>query len=183
MKKLSLIAIIAVFIQFIPLTVQAQEAWHRKAKVFAFGIGGANYIHFWNNDLCPGCSGTFGNTNGLLSIQGEFGVHDYVGVGFTTGIGFARSEVNFPIGAMGNFHFYKLIDDKTSSDIHSSKLDIYAGLSVGTGVSIISSDAYAMLFVGPQIGIRYYFSEMLGVYFESGYGKSWVNGGIVLKVN
>jgi len=60
---------------------------------------------------------------GQLNYQLEFGVHSYVGVGLTTGIGgrggrgLYNSGLVLPVGVMANFHFYQLIDDKVSKDI------------------------------------------------------------------
>src|SRR5690606_374600 len=78
---------------------------------------------------------------GQVNFQGEFGIHEYVGIGFTTGFG-GRSrwnygysgEMNVPIGFVSNFHFYQLIADKSGKNIHADKLDIYFGGSLGSGV-------------------------------------------------
>ena len=150
-----------------------------------------------------------------MTVQGEFAVHKYVGVGFTAGIGGRAGsgalyvpgyiytgyysygwypEFNIPIGAIANFHFYQLIADKISNGdrMHADKLDIYAGLNLGTGVAIHPGivDAYgvkhsyvdALAFGGVQVGARYYFTDKIAVFGEFGYGKTWANAGITFKL-
>ena len=76
--------------------------------------------------------------------------------------------------------------------MHSDKLDLYGGVNIGSGFAALfydgpgnenSSDLVALLFIGPQVGVRYYFSDSFGVNAEVGYGKSWVNAGIVFKID
>lgn len=181
------------------------QAWEKDTKVISINIGGASYFHpnknFTNSSLST--------VTGQLLVQGEFGVHEYVGVGFSAGFGggagvrpFGRwayygyygqyyrngiSEINIPIGALANFHFYQLIADKTGADIHSDKLDIYAGVSIGSGVAFMnpgrSGDFIAPLaYGGPHVGIRYYFTDKIAVNGEFGYGKTFANAGIVFKL-
>lgn len=188
-RNFTIIAVIIVAIAIGSFPANAQ-AWHTGVKVFSIGMGGSSFIHFWGDYG----NGRFTRVTGQLNLQGEFGIHKYVGIGFTTGLGFAggysfgyTGEVNFPVGAVANFHFWQLIDDKVSNDMHSSKLDVYGGASFGSGVAILSydggSDALALLFVGPHIGARYYFNDVFGVNAEMGYGKIFINGGIVLKID
>ena len=184
------------------------QAWSKDTKLLGVGLGASYFFHI---DRVNNANSVYGNApliiTGQLNFQGEFGVHDYVGVGFTTGLGgragYARSfgyyygyyglsygskgSVNFPIGALANFHFYQLIADKTGKNIHADKLDIYAGVSVGTGVSAAfynneSTHVYPIAFGGVHVGARYYFTDKLGANLELGFGKSIVNGGIVFKL-
>lgn len=174
------------------------QAWHDGAKVFSFGMGGSSFIHFGKNYIYHNeiyYHGNFSRRTGQINIQGEFAVHKYVGVGFTTGFGFSgggyRSyydgEINFPFGAIANFHFWQLVDDRVSSNMHARELDMYGGLNIGTGFAVMSktysdgSDVLAIMFIGPQLGVRYYFNDFFGVNAEVGYGKSWINAGVVLK--
>ena len=119
-------------------------------------------------------------------------MHQYVGIGFTTGLGGAQNnyylwngELNFPIGVLANFHFYQLIADKTGKNIHSDKLDVYAGINAGSGLAIEfggGNTVVPLAFGGFQVGGRYYFTSTLGVYAEVGYGKSIITGGLVFKL-
>lgn len=179
---------------FLPNHVSAQ-AWERNSAVLSLGVGPSRFYHL--GYVAPGYPGVYGNvyvpTTGQFNFQGEFGVHDYVGLGFTTGVGGRAGwgnnylgEVNFPIGLLCNFHFYRLIDDKSSRDIHSDELDIYAGLSVGSGFAIAyyrndPDQLVPLVFAGPHAGIRWWFSPRVGLNGEFGFGKSLANVGFVFK--
>lgn len=198
MKKLAL-SVIAIL--SISLASNAQ-AFEKGGKYISLGLGGSNFWHISSNGYF-GSYGNFGYTpiTGQLSVQGEFGVHKYVGVGFTTGIGGRAagtgiyrygwgsgysSEFNIPIGVIANFHFYQLIADKVSKDIHADKLDVYAGLNLGSGVAMFPGtdplQVSALFFVGPQVGARYFFTPNMAANLEVGYGKTWVNGGLTFKL-
>lgn len=210
MKKLFTI------LTFAALTMATSEvsaqAFDKSSKQISIGLGGANMWHFgtWDRSVYGYYGTAFAPITGQLSVQGEFAVHKYVGVGFNVGIGGrARSswraglypglysygysaEFNIPIGAIANFHFYQLIADKTGKGgkMHSDKLDIYAGLNLGTGVAIHPADQLyfnttqvsALFWAGPQVGINYWFNPKIGVKGEFGYGKTFVNAGIVFNM-
>ena len=158
----------------------------------------------------------FSPITGELTLQGEFAVYKYVGVGFSAGIGGRAGsgalfvpgyiygpgvysygwypEFNMPIAAIANFHFYQLIADKVSNGakLHADKLDIYAGINLGTGFAIHPGivDGYgvrhtyvdALAFGGIQAGARYYFKPKIAAFAEIGWGKTWINGGITFKL-
>lgn len=169
---------------------------------FVLGIHGAGSSMF--NFYAGGGKSGYGTPSsrlnsyltGGVAIGGEWAIHDYVGIGFTTGVqggvsrwngfwgAFNYGVVSIPVGVVANFHFYQLIDDKSDKDIHADQLDIYAGISLGSGVSILPEPGWvnALFFVGPHAGVRYYFTEKFGVNLELGYGKSFVSGGVVLKL-
>lgn len=186
-----------IFMLGIGYEAQAQ-AFEKGARYHNIGFGGSQFIHLgyydnyysyygYNNSLNRNW---YSPVTGQLNYQLEFAIHDYVGIGFTTGIGvgsagYYSSEIAIPFGAIGNFHFYQLIDDKVSKDIHADKLDIYAGVNLGSGVALLNSpsenDVVVLLFGGFQTGARYFFTERFGVNLEVGYGKSFVNAGITIK--
>jgi hypothetical protein len=201
MKKiiLSLIAIVA-----LALTTHAQ-AFEMGKKYISIGVGGASYFN-----ISPSNNYTFNTLYSPLtfqfSVQGEFPVHKYVGVGFYTGLGagagsggFGRSrfvfggyygygtpQMTIPLGVLANFHFYQLIADKSGKDIKADKLDVYAGLSIGSGVGLFfpggSVDPSILAWGGPHVGVRYFFNDKLGVNGELGYGKTFVNAGLTFKL-
>lgn len=202
MKKILLIAAIGLLMLTANVELHAQ-AWDKKSKVLSIGLGGANFFYFGTNKYVAYYVGnvpvyrnySYGSTlTGQFTFQGEFAVHDYVGVGFTTGIGgrpgwvySSRGILNFPIGAVANFHFYQLIQDKTGKSIHADKLDIYGGVNIGSGLGVVffkDADAAVMpiIFGGPQVGIRYYFTPNVAVNGEIGYGKTWINAGLSFKL-
>jgi len=57
---------------------------------------------------------------------------------------------------------------------------------VGSGVAIAYYSDFTriapMAFGGVHIGIRYYFTPMVGINLEAGIGKNLVNAGFVFKI-
>lgn len=171
------------------------QAWKSNSKVLSLGVGASNLYHIAPIRNGNGASNrsVFSPTTGQFNFQGEFGIHKYVGLGFTTGIGGRAGwgnnylgEVNFPVGMLCNFHFYQLIADKTSKNIHSDVLDIYAGLSAGSGLAVVyyanDPDQIApLVFAGPHAGIRWWFAPKVGLNAEVGFGKSLANFGFVFQ--
>jgi hypothetical protein len=182
------------------------QAWERNSKVLSLGFGASNFFHLddyyytrYYNGVPHRVRGFYTPLTGQINFQGEFGVHKYVGLGFTTGIGGRgglytgyTGELNIPIGMIVNFHFYQLIADKTSKDIHADKLDIYAGASIGSGIAATFYDNYPgypattrispLAFGGLHAGLRYYFKPRVAVNGEFGFGKSLVNIGFSFKI-
>ena len=173
------------------------QAWERHSKVLSLGFGASQFFHidnyYYNNN------GDFRNRNwywpvtGQVNFQGEFGIHKYLGLGFTTGFGgrthYGNSyigEFNIPLGIIFNFHFYQLITDKKSKAKHADKLDLYVGASAGSGIAIAYyknlSRTTPLAFGGLHFGLRYYFSPKVGVNGEFGWGKSLANVGFVFKI-
>gem|GEM_PF-564806 len=200
------------FITFIFLSltysVSLGQAWEKSTKVLGLGIGASAFFQYgkWAEDGEASIPRWDYPPSGQLNFQGEFGIHNYVGIGFTTGIGgnashswrgkrywgsgaaFYAGSFIFPIGMIANFHFYQLIADKTGKEIHADKLDIYGGVSLGSGVAMlfyregVSNRLSAIIFGGVHAGARYYFTDKFGVNLEVGWGKHIVNGGVVFKL-
>lgn len=194
-------------------TVSAQ-AFDRGTRLLSVGIGGTNSFLF---DPYKGSSyygygyyrSFYSRLSGVVNVQMEFAVHQYVGVGFTAGIGgnngvtgygyfgaydyaYGDPQIVVPVGAFANCHFYQIIADKTGKGdrMHADKLDVYAGLNIGSGFAV-DFDRYnkyggtrilPMFFIGPQVGVRYFFKPNIGVMGEIGYGKTFVNAGITFKM-
>ena len=176
------------------------QAWERNTKVLALGFGASQFFHiddyYYNN--APGFRAWYMPITGQINFQGEFGIHKYVGLGFTTGLGGRGGllygyygEINAPIGMIVNFHFYQLIADHSTKDIHADKLDIYAGASIGSGIAATFYNngpdprlvrIVPLAFGGLHAGLRYYFKPRVGVNGEFGFGKSIVNVGFVFKI-
>lgn len=205
MKKILYAFIMISALMFATNETQAQ-AWERNTKVLSLGFGASQFFHvdnyyyghYYNGNHRNG-GGWYWPMTGQLNFQGEFGIHKYVGLGFTTGFGgrgawYNRypSEVNLPIGMICNFHFYQLIEDKTEKNIHGDKLDIYVGASIGSGIAFTFYPQYPdypsttrlapIAFGGLHAGLRYYFKPKVGVNLELGFGKSIVNAGFVFKI-
>ncbi len=202
MKKLVYATMICLTVLATTNTANAQ-AWSKDAKVLGLGFGASYFFHLDGDKTFNRFYGAAPMwLTGQLNFQGEFGVHDYVGIGFTTGVGgragYSRGlyylgsgyssagEVNAPIGIIANFHFYQLISDKSGKDIKADKLDVYAGVSAGSGVAVSfysnTTHIYPIAFGGVHVGARYYFTDKVGANVEVGFGKSLVNGGLVFKL-
>jgi len=196
MKTILYILLIASGTLLMPGKANAQ-AWERNSKVLSLGFGASQFFHidnyYYGNGNGPFVRDWYTPLTGQINFQGEFGVHKYVGLGFTTGVGGRAGwfygyagEVNIPIGFIANFHFYQLIADKTGKNIHADKLDIYAGLSIGGGIAQTfysnTTRIVPMAFGGLHAGVRYYFKPRVGVNGEIGWGKSLINVGFAFKI-
>ncbi|MES2620492.1 MAG: hypothetical protein V4615_06540 [Bacteroidota bacterium] len=202
MKHIKYITLILVALMMTANLSHAQ-AWEKNTKVLSLGFGASQFFHidnyYYSGHPGRGARGWYWPVTGQINFQGEFGIHKYVGLGFTTGLGGRgpmlygyNGEINVPIGLIANFHFYQLIADKTGKNIHADKLDIYAGVNVGSGIAASfyrdPYDAHAftrispIAFGGVQLGLRYYFKPKVGVNAEVGFGKSIVNVGFVFKL-
>ncbi len=199
-RKLIFLVITTTFLTALMLFGTSQntsaQAWDRFSKVLTLGVGASNYYHldgyyYGDPDLR---ARAYVPTTGQLVFQGEFGVHKYVGLGFHTGFGgrgrWTRNYIgawHVPFGMLSNFHFYQLIADNTSRNIHADVLDIYAGLSLGSGVAVTYYDngvvrAVPLLYGGPHVGLRWYFAPGVGLTGELGYGKNIASAGFVFKL-
>jgi len=205
MKKI-LYAFIMISALMLATTETQAQAWERNTKVLSLGFGASQFFHidnYYHGDYYKGNhrnrGGWYWPMTGQLNFQGEFGIHKYVGLGFTTGFGGRGAwqnrfpaEVNIPIGLICNFHFYQLIEDKTEKNIHGDKLDIYVGANIGSGIAATFYPSYPdypsttriapIAFGGLHAGLRYYFKPKVGVNLELGFGKSIVNAGFVFKI-
>lgn len=157
-------------------------------------IGAAHYWHLrgmYASPGYPGWGGYWSPVSGNAFFTMEFAPGRYLGAGFFAGfggsaVGWGSGSINVPVGGFANFHFYQLIADKTGKDIHADKLDIYAGLNIGTGLGFWtgfpSDRANALIFGGPTVGINYYFKPKIAVTGEMGYGKTLFSAGISFKL-
>ena len=173
------------------------QAWTKDTKVISLGLGAANYYHLGTTraPLFGPTRGVYSPITGQLSVEGEFGVHQYVGVGFSTGFGGAagslfgsKGSINVPFGALANFHFYQLIEDKMGKNLHADVLDIFVGVNIGTGIGVIfydnvSDQVVPLAFGGVHAGARWYFADKIGLTGQFGFGKSLIDLGLVFKLN
>jgi hypothetical protein len=181
MKKTT--TLLVALLMLINLSSSAQ-AFNKDTKLLSLGVGGGAFIYVFSGltTIQP----TF-----QVKVEAEFPVHKYVGIGVSTGVGvggiYGATVVNIPAIAIGNFHFYQLIADKSGKSIHADKLDVYAGINLGAGLAIGTgyfggSSLGAAVIVGPQVGARYYFTDKFGVNAEVGFGKSFLSAGVTFKL-
>ncbi|MDA9121315.1 hypothetical protein N9J52_04705 [Flavobacteriales bacterium] len=173
------------------------QAWTKDTKLISVGLGAGNYYHLGTTRaaLFGPTTSFYTPVTGQINVEGEFGVHEYVGVGFNAGFGGAggslfgsKGSLNVPVGVLANFHFYQLIEDKTGKNLHAEALDVFVGVSIGTGVGVIfynnvSDQVVPLAFGGVHAGARWYFSPNIGLTGQFGFGKSLVDLGVVFKLN
>lgn len=189
----------------------AQSFGGKGSTQFTLGLGVTQHrTTFPENGKGP--KGATSPIYGSLNLQLEFGIAKYVGLGVHLGGEFAnnlsRNTVGFgylgilnaystssfrsvgvPVAIFSNFHFLQLIADKSGKGI-GEKMDVYAGLSVGSGPAFAlakngykqyGNDVGFLIYGGPHAGIRFYPKSNIGIYAELGYGKSYFNGGLSIK--
>ncbi|MFC2176279.1 hypothetical protein ACFLR1_04860 [Bacteroidota bacterium] len=176
-------------------TVSAQ-AWTKNTNVISVGLGASSFYHFdktYRNSLLGFGRATYAPVTGQINVDGEFGVHEYIGVGFSTGLGGRaglftgyNGSFNIPLAAVANFHFYQLIQDKTGANLHADVLDIYAGANLGTGIAFVfynsGTVAAPLVYGGVHVGIRWYFVENIGLTGQFGFGRQLANIGVAFKL-
>lgn len=192
LKKYFLIATSILTLSAISNSDLSAQAFYKGQTNLSIGLAGSTMWQFHNGSAWAALSGG-------TQFQMEWGIHDYVGLGFTTGIqggslgysGFwgntGAGFLAIPAGAVANFHFYQLIADKTSKNIHADVLDIYGGVNIGSGVAIYprgQASAHALIWGGAHAGIRWYFKPQWALNGEVGFytGKSFINVGVTYKL-
>jgi len=182
MKKISLSIFVAIMII---AQVSAQEPTFSKGdKVLNLGVGfgTALYVGSYYKMQVPPISASFeyGIKDGILE-KGSIGVGGYLGFASYkyeySGWGWKYS--NIIIAARGTFH-YPFVE----------KLDTYLGVLLGYdivsskefGTPVGSAGTSSGLAYSGFIGARYYFKEKFGVMAELGYGITYLNVGIALKL-
>jgi len=210
MKKTVLLLCLAIGMIAYTNNSSAQAFGGKGSTQFQIGLGLTQH-DTWYPTNGKGPKGRAKPTSGVIQFQMEFGVHKYIGIGVNIGVEFARNydrsglglvtyaynnysafwSLAVPIGVHSNFHFYQLIADKSGKNMHADKLDVYAGLSLGSGPAFaITKSAYKaygndvgfMIYGGPHVGARFFPKEKMGFYLEAGYGKAYLNGGIVFNL-
>jgi hypothetical protein len=175
--------LILILFSFVELNY-AQGWCQDRVGVYSVGIGGTSVVALGN--------GFVGETGGGLSvnISGEYKVQRFVGVGFETGMDAYFSNyyayydrlsphpyaaVGIPLGIKANIH----ILEACNLDI-ARTLDVYAGLNVGAGPAIYTGPGggvFGFIQAGPQVGIRYWITNGIGVFGELGWGATFGNIG------
>jgi hypothetical protein len=168
MKKLFSVSIASLMLFFVSTTGFSQ-AFSKSDKLLNAGLAIGTYGYGG-----IGFGGTF-----------EFGVTDDISVGPTVGYsGTTDSGYGFSvlsIGGRGSYHFNRLFN------LTNDKLDIYAGAGLGyrrvgyDNPYLVGYSYGSGVLLLAHVGIRYYFSDKMGVYGEAGSGVGALQGGITFK--
>jgi hypothetical protein len=160
--------------------------------IYSVGLGGTQGIAVSSGAHALSSEGL------SINVSGEYKVHKFIGVGFETGLNFffnkyggyygyygyygggTNAAMEIPLIAKANFHILEATPAKIKD-----RLDVYAGLSFGGGPAFNLQDnggggktVTGVIHVGPQVGVRYWFKDHLGVFGEFGWGATFANAGI-----
>ncbi len=134
-----------------------------------------------DEDGIPRIGGFYGVGGLGLMVNVDGAVHRYASVGGYLGfLGFPsvshKGSFGVGFGARGVFHIYQLIADKTDTKVDPSKLDFYTMMHLGGVIYVGSSsstDGSGFQGGGPTfgwgLGLRYYFTDRIGLNTEVGW--------------
>jgi hypothetical protein len=130
-----------------------------------------------------------------LTLNLDYNVHRYVGVGLFYSVGFQnykKSNVFYlgnAFGARGTFHWWQLLDDKSDVDLFSDKIDfdIHAhlgGFALSEKNKNDNSKVKKFGFnAGAGVGFKFYFVKSFGVAIDAGFEEaSYAKLGLVIKI-
>lgn len=185
MKK---IAVVFTLVLAFGFSSMAQEPIFSKGdKVVNLGIGFGTGYGLGYKTTIPPLSASFemGVKDGILE-KGSLGVGGYLGFSSYTyrsswyGGTYGWNYTNFILGARGVFH-YPFIE----------KLDTYTGLLLGFRVVTSTDYGTTGTYTNPSssglayswfVGGRYYFTDRIAGMLELGYGISYLNLGVAIKL-
>ena len=143
---------------------------HEKGNVIltpSIGIGNWGYYNwgYWG-----GRSYSF-----PVAFNADFAVHDYAGVGPFAGLLINSNYLGVQFGERGTFNWWQLLDDKVAKDLKGDVLDIYYSLGLGYEIFTnsewgpgLSRGHWNRFRWGSSMGVRWYFSERIGLMGEVG---------------
>lgn len=188
MKKYLLVLLIFIT----PILSKAQgKAYEEGDKIANLGIS-LGYFGY----------GYFGDRTGFsipINASLEYGITEEISVG--PYIGYARWNYEYfnglndteyswtfvSAGARGSFHLTPLINEWGDGDIDEEKFDLYVSAILGLEFRSYKDDFggndyynnETVLRFGPNLGMRYLFTENFGFYVEGGRGTfGWLNFGV-----
>ena len=149
--------------------------------------------------------GYLGDRSGVgvpLNASLEYGFTDGISAGayigyarwsyrYNTGFGEAEySWTFFTAGARGSFHYTRMLNELTGSDINEEKVDLYVSVLLGLEFRSYQDDENFDVYdnndtvvqFGPNLGVRYLLGKNIGVYLEGGRGAfGWLNFGLTAR--
>ncbi len=105
-----------------------------------------------------------------VTVNFDYAVHPYASVGGYFGFGGRYHVATIGVGVRGVFHIYQLISDKASTKVDPGKLDFYFPFHVGALIAIPKGGGtFAGATAGGGLGVRYYFTNNVGIMTEVGW--------------
>jgi hypothetical protein len=179
--------LVVIILVFSTQSLFAQNWLQGKRGIYSIGIGASQGFGLYN--------GYRGVTYSGLSVNasGEYKVHNYVGLGWQTGLNSYFTPYNnrygavrtleIPIAIRANFHILEVTKARVKD-----RLDVYAGMTLGGGPAfytgpnasdIPSGDrVYGILHFGPQFGVRFWPVKKVAIFGELGWGVTFANVGV-----
>ncbi|MFW5687398.1 MAG: hypothetical protein ACOCXV_00580 [Bacteroidota bacterium] len=190
----SKLLLVWVFVMAAVAVIAQESTFNKEDKVLNLGIGIGSTLYsgaYYNTKIPPlSASLEFGIIDNLFEVENlNLGVGGYVGFSMSEwrytwwGDDYGWRYTNIILGARGTIH-YPIAE----------KLDTYTGLLLGPNIVLSSefgdwgdgNDIHTAsgsgLVYAYYIGARYYLKENLGVMAELGYGISYINLGVALKL-
>ncbi len=190
----SKLLLVWVFVMAAVAVIAQESTFNKEDKVLNLGIGIGSTLYsgaYYNTKIPPlSASLEFGIIDNLFEVENlNLGVGGYVGFSMSEwrytwwGEDYGWRYTNIILGARGTIH-YPIAE----------KLDTYTGLLLGPNIVLSSefgdwgdgNDIHTAsgsgLVYAYYIGARYYLKENLGVMAELGYGISYINLGVALKL-
>jgi hypothetical protein len=188
MKKM--ITVVTALLLSLPFLHAQESMFNLGDKVVSLGVGfGSTFYHgsYYSMGLPP-ISLSYEQAvkddvleKGVIGVIGSVGVSSYKYRYDWLGGSYGWNYTNFFFGVGGTFH-YPFLD----------KLDTYAGIMLGYRVLTTKeygdvpggtySDASGGFQFAGFIGARYFFTEKFAAYLQLGYGISYINLGISIKL-
>ncbi len=172
-------------------------AFHKDAVVFSAGYG---FPNFGKSILKLGNNSNFTATGfGPWHLKGEIGLSDKVGLGLSLNNNRFGGKWNGDSSGVDNYYNYDVSVNSIAVNVRmnfhfatTDKLDPYFGLGFGyrsnTWKAKTNDNDYStpgtLIPLGFEItvGMRYYVSKNIGIYVEAGPAKSFIQGGLAVKL-
>jgi hypothetical protein len=185
MKKSILTLAIALFLfgaNVAQSSAQSGDNVFEKGSLVAnlgIGLGGTMYGTGYGMKVPPlSLSAEYGIVDNLIKSTGQGAIGIAPNIGYSSYGWGDWSFNNLLLGVKGNFH-YQFVP----------KLDTYVGLHLGYNIvswdnddGLLDNTAGSDIYWATVIGARYYFTNSFAVMAELGYGISWLNVGVALKL-
>ena len=185
MKKILVLLVVALLSLNQLIAQESTFVKGDKVLNLGLGLGSTLYTGSYYKSSVPPLSASLevGVKDGIID-KGSIGIGGYLGYSAHKWdyLGWGYKYSNIILGVRGNFH-YPLVD----------KLDTYTGLLLGYNIATSKEFGTAVygynysassggLVAAWFVGARYYFSDKFGVMAELGYGITYLNIGISLKL-
>jgi len=188
MKKFLLVSTLTAFFSLALITNNyAQDQWTqgKGAGIYSVGLGGTQGIGIYQQYHAISPIGL------SINASGEYKVYKFIGLGWQTGLDFffnnyygyygyagtGGAYIGIPFIAKVNVHILDAIGGISIAD----KLDVYGGFSLGGGPAFgtySGAPVIGFINVGPNVGVRYWFTPKVAVFGEFGWGATFANAGV-----